>query len=230
MDVQKDTFWYVIRGWSKTLESWLIVEGFAMSWEEIDSRIYTSEFETANREEKMRVRLACFDSGYRTDEVYDYVRKNPFARATKGASSKTRAPYTATRIDSMPDGSRLKEGLMLWMIDTEYWKDFVYRRMQAGLWHVYQGVSEEYISQVTSEQKIPKRNRQTGKVIERWETKREGLANHLWDCEVLAAVAADMLGVQFWEEEQPPSRNDEKDEEHTENSWIHGGRRKGKWL
>jgi phage terminase large subunit GpA-like protein len=113
-----------------------------------------------------------------------------------------KAPYVPSRIEYYPNGKTLPGGLTLWLIDTDYFKDFTARRMQAEegkpiRWHVHRDVTMLYAEQVTAERKVPIRNRRTGKVHEEWQPKKSHYRTEAWDAEVYAAAAADMAGLKY---------------------------------
>lgn len=200
VDVQKHFFYYVVRAWGPKMRSWLVDEGQlpGEDWGEIEERILGMEFPVMGEDEKaMSPLLVNIDSGYRTDEVYDFCRFRPGVRPIKGASGKAQRPYWSNMVDVHPvTGKRLKRGVRLWLLDTDYFKDFIFRRMALDpendfAWLIHKDVSLEYIEQIVSEQKVTvKKGRHE---VEEWQPKKAGRANHLWDAEVYAAAAAHML-------------------------------------
>jgi len=204
VDVQKFYIYYVIRAWGANLRSWLIEEGELETEPEDgldqlrDSVIGKVFIHDGNGENnKLPIVLANIDSGYRTSEVYGFVRLYPRARAIKGASRKPARPYMSNMIDVHPvTGKRLRRGVRVWTLDTEFFKDFIFRRM--GLapdhergWHVHGDITLDYADQITSEHKLTVRRGRSE--WEEWQPKTKGAKNHLWDCEVYAAAAAHML-------------------------------------
>jgi phage terminase large subunit GpA-like protein len=204
VDVQKGYLQYVIRAWATTWESWLIQEGQIESFDDLAVILWEHQYLQKETDRPFKVGLANIDSGYRTDEVYDFVRKHPrVARAVKGATHPLKAPYSASRIDYFPSGKIIPGGLILWLIDMNYWKDFLSRRMneEMGVWHVHADITQQYAEQVTAEHKITVRNKRTGKVTQEWQRKTQGRASESWDDEIYATVAADMAGIRYWKEE-----------------------------
>jgi phage terminase large subunit GpA-like protein len=202
-DLQKAYHQFVIRAWSAGMrESWLIYEDQIDTWEDFESLILGSEYRQIGSKNVFKVRLACADSGYRTSEVYDFARVNSKrVRAIKGVDS-LNAPYKPSKLDYYPSGKRIPGGLTLWHIDTGYWKDYLARRMNVEngkpiLWHLYDGVSERYLTQVNSEHKVKHRSKTTKKITESWELKPGHKRNEALDCEVYASAAAHMLGIGF---------------------------------
>lgn len=203
VDVQQHGFYYVIRAWRRDMASGLVREGFVETFEDLEAVLFHSEYRAAGEGEPLRhiVRLACIDSGFRTDEVYEWARRNRGrARAIKGATHPLQAPFIPSKIDYSPGGKLLRGGLTLWLLDTGYWKDALFRRMQMnpedpGAWTVHGEVTRDYADQLVSEEKALVRNRKNGRTREEWRKVSEHARNHFLDCECYALAAAEMLGV-----------------------------------
>lgn len=201
VDVQKHFFYYIIRAWAQNLRSWLVEEGELPGddWSILDARILKRIFPVLGDEdaEGLPVALTCIDSGFRTDEVYDFVRSRPNVRAIKGAARNPQRPFWSSMVDVHPvTGERLKIGVRLWMLDTDFFKDFIFRRMalpsdDENAWSVHKDISLDYSDQVSAEQKVVVRKGRTE--YEEWRPRVAGAKNHLWDAEVYAAAAAHML-------------------------------------
>lgn len=198
IDVQKRHFVFVIRGWGYDEESWLIRANFAESWPQLESVLFKTQFvkKTGN---PMQIRLANFDTGYRTDEVYDFVRRwRDRARAIKGVDELPGAPYTVTRIDRNPKtGAPIPGGLSLYRLDTSVYKDKLSRLISSdpNALHLFDTPMDDYFKHMTAEHKVIIRDKKTGKTWQEWRLKSEALKNDFWDAEVYSAAAADMLYV-----------------------------------
>ena len=200
VDVQKDHFYFVIRGWGVGEESWLIRYGRVEDPAELLHVLLYTQYPTHGGG-AMMVRLGCIDSGYRTNEIYTLCREHrEVLRPTKGYDHVMAAPQRASLLDRNSVGAPIQGGLTLWSLDTTYYKDKLNRLMHTepgnpGEWHLCLEPSAEYVDHMLSEEKVIDRNRTTGVIVERWQQKSENRANHLLDCEVLALAAADMLKV-----------------------------------
>jgi phage terminase large subunit GpA-like protein len=90
----------------------------------------------------------------------------------------------------------------LYRINTTHYKNALARKLaippgDPGAFHLHKNVGQDYIRQMTAEYRDD-----AGK----WVCPSHR-ANHYWDCEVLALVAADIPGMKFWtpfEEEPEP--------------------------
>jgi len=200
VDVQKDHFYLVIRGWGVGEESWLIRACRAESWDDVISILFKTGYKRVSTGEIFNVRLACIDSGYRTDEVYDVCRRwIHLAKPVKG-NEHLPVPYRISHIDRNPKGGTLKSGLALYHIDVSHYKDKINRMVHAepgdpSQWHLFEHPSDEYITQFCSERKIIEINKKTGRSHEEWRLIQQGASNHYLDAEVYAVAGADILKV-----------------------------------
>lgn len=209
-DVQKDRIYYVVRGWGYELAAWLIEFGVVYGetdqpevWQRL-ADVLGSDYGGHS------VRQTFIDSGFRPDAVYQFCRARPELRAapSKGKDALT-IPVRMSRVDVTHRGVVIKHGQTLWHVDTGYFKGLVHSRIdwpqdQPGAWHLPADVSEEYARQVVAESKI---TLPSGKTV--W--KRHDRENHALDCEVYAAAAARMLGVDRVRRRHAPAAHGESD-------------------
>ena len=235
VDVQKDHFYYAIRGWGYYEESWLIRAGRVEYWEDIVEVLFKTEYRKISSAETIGVYMTCVDSGFRTDEVYRFCRQwQDKTKAIKGLEEITGRFYRANKIDiNSRTGAVIPGGLVLWNLNVTQYKDKINRLVISKnpcKWHIFRNPSEDYLLQFTSEHKILVRNRTTGRAKEVWQKKREASANHYLDAEVYALAAADIIralnmrkddGVRI--HQQIPT-----DVTNAKENWIR--RREGSWL
>ncbi len=208
VDVQKESLIYTVRGWGVAYESWLIERG--QIWGDTEqnfvwgklSQLLTKTFDD------YPITLMLIDSGYKpgkksnpVNQIYSFCRRHlGHAYPLKGYDKQDK-PYKPSKIDVNHNGKMIKDGLQLWHIDTDYFKSFVYSRLewpldQAGRWHLPQDVTDEYKKQVTGESRFVK---PSGQVT--WIKVRE---NHDLDCEAYNVVAAHIMQVDKLHEDTPP--------------------------
>lgn len=211
VDVQKDHFYIVIRGWGINEESWLIRACRVESWEEVVSVLFMTNYPKEQGSGNIPVRLSCIDSGYRTSEVYEVCRKwRDVARPVKGHDHLPGAPYKVSHIDRHPDsGAAIPGGLSLWHVDSSHFKDKINRMVHAdpgdpAQWHLFANPSDVYLRQFCAEHKIIMRDRKTGRTKEEWRLVSAGTPNHYLDAENYAVAAADMIRVSAIREEEKP--------------------------
>jgi phage terminase large subunit GpA-like protein len=201
VDVQKDHFYYAIRGWGLGEESWLIRRGTVETFEELDVVLFLTDY--PGQDAAHRVRLICIDSGYRTEEVYGWARRHlEHVRPIKGYEHLASGlPMRNSLIDRDARGQPIKGGMSLWSLDVDHYKTKLNRVIHtepgdAGEWHLPALQEDDpYFDHLTSEQKITVREKVTGRVHEEWTLVADGRANHYLDCEVYNLAAADMLKV-----------------------------------
>ena len=232
VDVQKDHFYYTIRGWGYYEESWLIRAGRCEYWDDIVDVIFKTEYKRLLSEETLSVYMSCIDSGFKTDEVYRFCRH--WADKTKAIKGQEEISggrfYRATKIDiNSRTGSVIPSGLVLWNINTNQYKDKLNRLITSRdpvKWHIFRNPTDEYLNQMASEHKILIRNKTTGRAKELWQKKKEALANHFLDAEVYALAAADIIRALNIRKDD--SKRVYKKEATDKESWIK--RREGSWL
>jgi len=199
VDVQKDHFYFVIRGWGFGEESWLIRSCRVESWNELISALFNTGYKNYRSNEIFKVRIACIDSGYRTDEVYDVCRRwGHVAIPTKGKDHMER-PYKISYIDRNYQGGKMRGGLALYHLDVSQYKDKLNRLVHTqpgdpAQWHIFDNISNDYVNQLCGERKIILVDK-GGRGYEEWRPVTQGAKNHYLDCEVYATAAADIISV-----------------------------------
>lgn len=209
IDVQQNSFWWVVRAWGPKLTSWLVDFGQAETWGEID-RLLDREFGLPDGN-KMLINLGFMDSGDQTDEVYEYcATQTGLLFPSKGSSltgnARPRLPLTESQVDRDGYGA-----MKLFILDTHYYKSFIAGRLNRnnddpGAFLVYKGEGEQdpyltvYAEQLCSEHLIREEDKK-GNKRDIWKPVIAHADNHLLDCEVLAVAAAERLGVRYLKEE-----------------------------
>ena len=228
VDVQKDHFYYTIRAWGDRMESCNVRHGKVYSWMDIED-IMNATYITYDGE-KYFVSLCAIDSGYNTDEVYEFCALNSeWAVPVKGANKRLNQKYTETAIDR--DGKSY--GFKLYTVDGDYYKDFISNHMEReqgeGGWFVYDDCDIDYAEQITAEQKVTIKTK-GGRYADVWQPKTQGAANHYLDCEVYCTFAADRMGIRYkrFEPKQAEKPREENPENQNNNTWLKGGG--GKWI
>ena len=229
VDVQLDHFWWEVRAYAPGVKSYLIDYGQASTWEDLEEiiihREYPSEFG-----EPRQIMKAGIDSGFRTDEVYQFCSRFPeVCIPLKGSSNHTTmtAPYTMTSLEKGVVG-----GLKLYVLNTDYWKDFIFARMvrpinEDGTIHLYKDCPQEYSDHLRSEEKQEHRNVKTGAVTVQWKPLTSHPVNHLLDTCTYNAAVADIAGVKYLMEPEP---YEEAEEVQTYEDYSGGIGNTGHWF
>lgn len=199
VDVQLDHFWWEVRAYAPGVKSYLIDYGQASTWDDLEEIIVNREYPTEYGEPR-QVMKAGIDSGFRTDEVYQFCARFPeICIPLKGSSNhKTlTAPYSMSSVEKGVIG-----GLKLYVLNTDYWKDFIFARMvrpteMVGTIHLFKDCPQEYTDHLRSEEKQEIRNVKTGEVTVQWKPLTGHPTNHLLDTCTYNAAVADIAGVKY---------------------------------
>lgn len=199
VDVQLDHFWWEVRAYAPGVKSYLIDYGQASTWDDLEEIIVNREYPTEYGEPRP-VMKAGIDSGFRTDEVYQFCARFPeICIPLKGSSNhKTlTAPYSMSSVEKGVIG-----GLKLYVLNTDYWKDFIFARMvrptdEVGTIHLFKDCPQEYTDHLRSEEKQEIRNVKTGEVTVQWKPLTGHPTNHLLDTCTYNAAVADIAGVKY---------------------------------
>lgn len=229
VDVQLDHFWWEVRAYAPGVKSYLIDYGQASTWEDLEEIIINREYPSEYGEAR-QVMKAGIDSGFRTDEVYQFCSRFPeVCIPLKGSSNHTTmaAPYTMTSLEKGVVG-----GLKLYVLNTDYWKDFIFARMirpadEVGTIHLYKECPQEYSDHLRSEEKQEIRNVKTGAVTVQWKPLTSHPVNHLLDTCTYNAAVADIAGVKYLVE---PADYEEAEEVETYEDYGGGIGNTGHWF
>lgn len=152
-------------------------------------------------------KLINIDSRYRRDEVMEWARSHPNVRMIAGVRRDSPQPFATTRIDrSTKTGQPLAQGLTVWTVNVDMFKDLVAHRLRLalqdddgqkklGVIDIPNDLEPRHIRQMSAEHKVAKRSR--GKIREGWELKPGRQRNEAWDLLVYNAAAARMLRLEL---------------------------------
>jgi len=202
IDTQKRGFYYLMQAWAADYTTLMTRYGYTGTFQELLSIIFESRYKVADSDLYLSVIQAFMDSGGdRTDEVYEFCRtySSNIIFPIKGMSNRSGTPLKESIIDKYPGTNKfIPGGLRLVSIDTAYYKEAIYRKMQIekggrGRWNVHKDVKSDYAAQMTAEEK--RRIRAGNRYIEKWVQIRRD--NHWLDCSVYAFAAADHAGIRY---------------------------------
>ena len=206
VDVQKASLVYVIRGFGSRGTSWLIDYGYLYGrtdepdvWNDL-TLMMTAPVGG------MIIEKVFIDSGFRPNKVdsgdehrvYEWARRNSWiAMPTKGRDTLGGRPYSVSKIEVRPDGTKVAYSIDLVHINTDFFKGLVHSRLktpldQPGAFYLFDGPAEDYedyARQLVSEVRVIEIGMKP-----KWITR--ALHNHFLDAEALAAAAAYTLNVQ----------------------------------
>lgn len=216
VDVQKNRLVYVVRGWQDGFSSQLIE--FGELWGDTDKPEVWAELDSLLEQEwgGLSIRLIGVDAGYRTDEVYTFVRRHKTkARALKGFESINK-PFRMVRLEVDKKGKVRKRGDKRWDFHSSDAKAWVHNRVRwpkgrMGEWRLPADVSEDYCRQIVAEEY----DESTGKWV------KVHKDNHFLDCEGMNYMCARMLRldrkrVRSQDDEQPSEPDNVEEDLHDE--------------
>lgn len=224
-DVQRDRIEVDVWAWGPGMESWLVdhlvYDGDPARpevWAKLDGLLT----QTWPHEDGARVALArmAIDTGdgANTDAVYAWARRAGHAQviAIKGVGGFDRAmPVDGpTYVEVTAGGKKIRRGVQLWKVAGAVFKSETYRWLRLvaptdeeaevgvvhppGFIHIpREGVTAEWVKQLTAEQLVTKRDRKRGFQKLEWEKTRD--RNEALDNRVYARAAAWLLGIDRWD-------------------------------
>lgn len=210
VDVQENRIAVVLRAWGLGEESWLVfhAEFYDDPWGQLDQLLATKIMSTDGR--IIPIVSVGVDSGYRTQEVYNYCRfRAPRVFALKGERTKLKPIVGKPTLQDVSwKGKIIEKGIKLWHIGVDTAKSTLYGRFREkvlpgpGCYHWYIGATEEYFLQITAEkQEVSMKD---GFPVLDWVKTRE--RNEALDCEVYAYAAAIRAGLTWMRlEDSTPS-------------------------
>ena len=211
VDVSGDRLWWAIFGFGYQSESWCLDYGTTWGDPAQDPVWNTLDAYLDQPLGPAKVQCVFVDSGYKPGTrqnpqniVYNVARTKAHWFAAKGLKT-AQKPLNTSLVDIR--GRRtLKTGVELQLVDTTFFKQWVYDRIRLPLdapyrLHFHADTDEEFARQMTAEEFVPLR---TGF---QW-AKR--YANHWFDCAVLAAAAAVKCGLHNLRPLQPQGRKPQR--------------------
>ncbi len=152
IDTQDDGFFFVVRGFGKNMESWLIRHGFISC--DMNNSLYRdpNEVVTAVRNGLLRpgyyrndhtemapVFGLMDEGGHRRADVHYVCNHLPFLKPYKGSSSPNSEPIKRSKTD------------IHYMGNTRHWSDLVSNYMESDTWHLPKDVGIDYLEQVVKQ-------------------------------------------------------------------------------
>ncbi len=217
VDVQKDRIVFEVAAWGRGKESWSIDYGVIPGdtadlekgpWKDLDALLARTFPHELGAE--MPIRMLAVDSGFNTQQVYTWARRYPLNRviAIKGVDGGGVLIGAPTTVDINLKGRKQISGYKMWPVCGGIAKSELYGwlRLEAPLdnepfppgWCHFPEYGDDYFRQLTAEQLVARRNRK-GFVKQDWEL-IPGRENHALDARVYARAAAQLLGLERFQE------------------------------
>jgi phage terminase large subunit GpA-like protein len=237
VDVQKLSLYFEIRAWTYGMVSWLVRADQLFGetehppiWDRLEELLLS---EVDGR----RLDVMLVDSGFRPgkpfslpmNRIYDFCRRFPgLARPTKGRARQEK-PIKPSLIDVNVDGQIVKDGLQLWLLDTDYFKTWVHGAVRPRdpdaaadspvpprRWRLPSDVSDDYCQQLVAEARLVT---PSGSV--KWIKLRQD--NHYGDCAAMNVAAAYMLELHLVSPPRPGEEPEIEAPRTHQSRWARGG-------
>jgi len=202
VDVQLDHFWVEVVAHQYGAGSVSIRHERVETWVDVENVMrmtYTNDGGIP-----FAVTACPVDSGYKTDEVYEFCAMNSdVAFPVKGGSATMNNPWKITTLDN---------GLKLHILNVEYFKDMFWAKIErtisvlekggnaTGLHRTHKEAKPFYFEQITSEHKVTETDSK-GRVKTYWKKRKPKLDNHLFDTSVYNTFAGELGGIRFLKED-----------------------------
>lgn len=208
VDVQKNNLYYTVRAWGAGIISQCIAYGSLKDFDGL-TELLNKYFCDVNGEPRWQIDLCAVDSGYRTEEVYDYCLQMQEAMGgnivvpCKGKFKwNMLSRFRKSVIDNT---SSVGLGQTVYIVNVDKYKDMIANALQRpmyerGAFMCHADTEIEYAEMLTAEHKIVEVK--DGHEVYTWMPKTSHAANHYLDCEVYAALAADLMHVRYLEDEE----------------------------
>lgn len=209
-DVQKDRIEVEIVAWGRDKQSWSVDYKIFYGdparqevWQQLSELLNT--FFIHETGVQLPILMMAVDSGYSTQEVYQFVRKCSVAKvmAVKGVERAIVPLGSPGKVDVNINGRRLRRGARVWPVGISILKSELYNWLKlncdedglypGGYCH-FPKYSPEYFKQISAEQLVTKMVK--GYPKREWQKIRE--RNEALDCRIYARAASIALGVDNW--------------------------------
>ena len=186
----KDCVYYAVRAWGAHDRSYLIRYGIVASLDDL-AALQNDRYRSPAGEFAATAKFV--DSGYRTDEVYQFCQKHGWI-PTKGH-------------DTSQQSYPVKPMNGVLHVNVDYFKEHLQLRFKIanadpGAWLLPKEAEREFASHLASEGQVVEIDK-WGRQRRRW--KLVGSENHWLDCEVMQLAGAHYANVRFRQEQQRTS-------------------------
>ena len=211
LDVQRDRVEVEVVAWGLHKQSWSVdyrvfygdVSDKAFR-ERVYSEIMDRHYEHACGA-SLSVQMLAIDSGYATQDVYNWVRTKPMSRcmAVKGQERSSVPLGTPSKVDVTIRGKKLRHGARVWPVGVSLLKSELYHWLKLGRnedetypngYCHFPKYDTEFFKQLCAEQLITKIVK--GYPKHEWQKTRD--RNEALDCRIYARAAAIALGADRW--------------------------------
>jgi len=195
VDVQKESLYWVIRGWGYGHTSTMIDCGQLLGdtsqpfvWKELEGVV-------AREYAGQHISAMAIDANYRKEQVFDFCKRyDRIAYAIRGSDTERLSKmFVSSPAEVSANGRVIKVGINLWTLDSSLFKGSVHdkfvwpKEQHVGRWMIPTDAPEDYCRQLLNEQQL---TLPSGK--KQW--RRYG-DNHYLDCEMMQIFLSHVGGV-----------------------------------
>lgn len=206
-DVRNEQVHWIVDAWGPNGECWTISWEILLDLAEIEHKIRTSTW-THPLGYQMKCTVGGIDCRYKKDDVINMCRRlaqdGYNIKAVRGETDVIehgrggQLPYITTDLDRDAAGKPLIGSLKGYRINTMYWKEWLYGRInprkdQAKLFHLPVDIDETLDRHLQSETETVKRDR-GGKLKRYWVLRKGFEQNHYLDASVYSKAIAHAFG------------------------------------
>lgn len=196
-DVHDDHIRYRVRAHAPDTTSWGVDEGQILPDLYQLDHVLARAYQCVGRQ--VSISAGLIDARWRTDEVLQFcLRHDGWMWPAMGQDSQREAVDYQTRavIPDPEQGLYLQGQIVVVNFNDPRWKQLLFNRLnvtrgEAGYWYLEEEVSEEFLWQMTGEEKRQKRNTKN-QIVTEWHLKHD---NHALDCEKLQLVAQTVFQI-----------------------------------
>jgi phage terminase large subunit GpA-like protein len=201
IDVQKAGFWFATRAWARDvhgLTGWLIHYGFLMTWGQVESLLFETEYPIENGG-SMRIWRAALDTGggkkddnmSMTEETYWWIIANYYRGVqlygTKGSSRPMSALFKKGEpLMKTATGKKLPDWFHIVQVNTDMVKDMFHYGLEraanseSNALYLHSETDEVYARHILAEEKRPEGKSKVARYV------RISPSNHLLDADLLS--------------------------------------------
>lgn len=221
-DVQKNRIEVEVKAWGRGKQSWSVLHEILVGdtssdevWKQLDDILELSFPHESGA--SLQIRLLGVDSGYRTENVYAFVRRYPISKvvALKGKAGQIAMVAPPKMIDVKRSGKKPEKGVKVWMVGVDIIKSETVGNLAkkkpsdeqlangeqypSGYCH-YPEYREDFFKQLTAEVLVP-RKAKNGQIVYEWvkiEERNEALDLHVYNRACAHIIGIDRFQEKHW--------------------------------
>jgi len=212
------TIVYEVRGFGYEGRNWVVSSGSLTSWEAFENVVLNAPWEWSDpdkTDKNLTVRIVFVDASFGSPDVFDFCLRHPGRCCPVRGKQYQRSPVIATGLEKTAHKRFQNRGLILYWVDTTFFKNQVtgWAAAEPGdkrQTEYYAEIPDTYFTEFTNEHRVKERDKKTGQVKFVWRPVVGGRPTHHLDTAVYAAAAAFHLGVYRMRPPRPTTKGPQK--------------------